>query len=163
MSNQVLSEQTSLELAAWVRLLRGYAGLTGDLSARLQEEQGLTINDYEVLLLLSHAEGDRMRRVDLAREVKLSPSGITRLLGGLERQGYVERAASEDDARVTFAVLTERGRTKLEEASGPHIEAIRSAMAQRFSEAELETLNQLLSRLPGAGGETDPRCCEAGA
>ena len=69
MSSQVLSPQVTPELSVWVRLLRGHAGLAGELSAHLQEEHGLTINDYEVLLLLSHAENDGLRRIDLAREV----------------------------------------------------------------------------------------------
>ena len=68
-----------------------HASATRGLSAELQDEHGLTINDYECLLLLSRAEGGQLRRVDLSRELLLTPSGITRLLEGLERQGYVER------------------------------------------------------------------------
>jgi len=162
MSSQVLSTQASQELAVWVRLLRGHAGLTGDLSAHLHEEHGLTINDYEVLLLLSHAEDDRLRRIDLAKEVKLTASGVTRLLAGLEQRGFVERALCTTDARVTYAVLTEAGRSKLEQASGPYVEAVRSALSERYSEEELRILSELLARLPGADSDADPRLCEAG-
>ncbi len=166
MSSQVLSPQASIEsasaeLAVWVRLLRGHRVLTGELSARLQEEHGLTINDYEVMVLLSYAEGRRMRRVDLADEVKLSPSGITRLLDGLQQQGYVERATCDSDARVAYAVLTDDGHTKLKECASSHVEAIRSELAERYTAEELETLGELLSRLPGAA-EVDPDACEGG-
>ena len=161
MSDQVLTEQASQEQIAWVRLLRGYAGLTGDLSASLHREHGLTINDYEVLLLLSHAEERRMRRIDLARAVKLSASGITRLLDGLQEQGYVERANCSDDARVTYAVLTNAGLEKLRAAAGSHTEAIREALSARYSSEELNTLAELLLRLPGAG-DGDPFACEPG-
>jgi DNA-binding MarR family transcriptional regulator len=152
MSSQLLSQQESTELTAWVHLLRGHRGLTGELNAGLLEEHGLTINDYEVLLLLSRAEEGRLRRVDLAESVRLTPSGITRLLAGLEKHGYVERAFCDTDARVTYAVLTDAGRTKLEDASGSHLEAIRAALAERYSPEELETLAELLSRLPGTSG-----------
>lgn len=162
MSTQVLSPQVSPALAVWVRLLRGHAGLTGDLSARLQEEHELTINDYEVLLLLSHAEDDRMRRIDLATEVKLTASGITRLLAGLEKRGFVERGPCESDARVVYAVLTEAGRSKLGDASGPYVESVRVALSERYSPEELRTLSELLGRLPGADSAIDPRLCEAG-
>jgi DNA-binding MarR family transcriptional regulator len=162
MSNQVLSPQASQELTVWVRLLRGYSTLTGELNGRLHEEHGLTINDYEVLLLLSHADERKMRRVDLADEVKLSPSGITRLLDGLQKQGYVERATCESDARVAYAVLTDDGHAKLKNSSGSHIEAIRAELAERYSAEELETLSELLSRLPGAGEDPDPEACAGG-
>ena len=65
-------------LDSWVFFLRAHAAITRELSAQLQREHGLTLNDYEVLLHLSHAEGGRMRRVDLAQQVLLTASGITR-------------------------------------------------------------------------------------
>jgi DNA-binding MarR family transcriptional regulator len=77
LSSQVLSEQA---LSAWVRLLKAHASLTRELNAQLVNDHALTINDYEVLLLLSKADGRRMRRVDLAGTILLTASGITRLL-----------------------------------------------------------------------------------
>jgi DNA-binding MarR family transcriptional regulator len=89
-----------------------------------------------------------MRRVDLAKSVLLTPSGITRLLEGLERCGYVERASCSSDARVTYALLTDNGYEKLRQASATHVEGIRSHFTGRFSPEELETLAALLARLP---------------
>ena len=80
MSRQVLSTQ-ALSLDAWVRLLRGSAAATRALSADLQGEHGLTINDYEALLALSRAEEGAMRRVDLAGGLLLTASGVTGVLG----------------------------------------------------------------------------------
>lgn len=116
----------------------------GDLSSA----HGLTLNDYEVLLHLAQAPDRMMRRVDLAKSVVLTPSGITRLLEGLERCGYVERASCESDARVTYALLTGEGYDKLRQASATHVEGIRSHFAGRFSPQELETLVELIARLP---------------
>ena len=115
----------------------------GDLSTA----HGLTINDYEVLLHLAQAPDRMMRRVDLAKSVLLTPSGITRLLEGLERCGYVERASCSSDARVTYALLTDEGYQKLREASATHVEGIRSHFAGLSAE-ELETLAAMLARLP---------------
>jgi DNA-binding MarR family transcriptional regulator len=110
-------------------------------------EHGLTLNDYEVLLRLSHADGRRLRRVDLAEQIVLTPSGITRLLDGLERAGLVERASCESDARVTYAQLTDDGEAKLREASRTHVAGIREHFAGRYSEEELAGLAHLLERL----------------
>lgn len=99
-----------------------------------------------------------MRRVDLARSVLLTPSGITRLLEGLERVGYVERAKCETDARVTYARLTDAGHAKLKEASVTHLEEIRSHFEERFSAEEMEILRELLSRLELETAEEGPDC-----
>ena len=118
------------------------------MNARLVADHGLTINDYEALLHLARAEERRMRRVDLAERLILTASGVTRLLDGLERAGYVERAACASDRRVTYAVLTEAGLDKLRTASKSHITDIRSYFESRFSSDELEQLVVLLDRLP---------------
>ena len=156
MSSQVLSNQPSLSaLDAWVRLLRGHAAATRELSARLVAEHGLTINDYECLLHLSRAEECALRRVDLAELLILTPSGVTRLLDGLERAGYVEKRSCDSDARVTYAALTAAGLQKLQEASGDHIAAVRELFEVRFSGPELEKLAELLGRLPEAAAAAD--------
>lgn len=157
MSNQLLTDQVTMEQTAWVRLIRSYSALTRGMSARLLERHGLHINDFEVLLLLSGAKDDAMRRVDLADEVQLTQSGITRLLDGLQKAGYVTRRSCDTDARVSYAALTKKGRAKLEEASETHLAAIRETFAERYSESELDQLADLLSRLPGGGGDT-PSC-----
>jgi DNA-binding MarR family transcriptional regulator len=129
-------------------LLRAHASSTRRFNAELVAEHGLTLNDYEVLLHLSRADGKRLRRVDLAQSVLLTPSGITRLLEGLERCGYVERASCASDARVTYAQLTDDGEAKLREAADTHVAGIREFCRGRFSKEELTALGGLLERLP---------------
>src|SRR5438034_3476458 len=138
MSAQVLSEQSSA-VRAFVALVRSHAAVTRRLSVELTNDHGLTINDYEVLLRLARAPDRRMRRVDLAGEVLLTPSGITRLLDGLERAGFVERGTCESDRRVVYAVLTEDGLAKLRQASKSHVAQIEELFAERFDEGELGT------------------------
>ena len=138
-------------MTAWVALLRGHSALVGELNAKMLAEHGLTISDYEVLLRLSNAPERSLRRVDLAESVLLTPSGITRLLEGLEGCGYVERGACATDKRVTYAVLTDRGHAKLTEARQSHLADVRSLFTSRFSDGELETLGELLGRLAGGG------------
>jgi DNA-binding MarR family transcriptional regulator len=120
------------------------------LSASLQAEHGLTINDYEALQVLARADGRRMRRVDLARRLLLTPSGVTRLLEGLESAGLVERAACDADLRVTYAQLTDAGAERLEAASCGHVGSVRALFEEHFSQEELEALAAALGRLPGA-------------
>jgi DNA-binding MarR family transcriptional regulator len=145
------------QLEAWVAFLRAHSAITRELSADLQREHGLTLNDYEVLLHLSHAEGNRLRRVDLAQRVLLTASGITRLLDGLERAGFVCKETCASDARVSYAKLTEEGREKLSVAGVTHLRGIDELFVTRYSDEERATLFELLSRLPSTGG-TDAPC-----
>jgi DNA-binding MarR family transcriptional regulator len=140
---------TPAELVPFVNFLRAHAAVVRELSSELVAAHGLTINDYEVLLHLSRAEGNRMRRVDLAQEVLLTPSGITRLLEGLERAGYVERVACKEDLRVSYAHLTPTGRAKLRAAGKTHVAGIRRLFLDHFGEDERAVLAELLGRLTG--------------
>jgi DNA-binding MarR family transcriptional regulator len=132
----------------WVQLLRGQSAAVKVINAQLVADHGLTINDYECMLLLARAEERRMRRVDLAEQLILTASGVTRLLDGLEKEGWVDRAACASDRRVTYAVLTDEGYEKLRDASKSHIADLRTFFEARYSSEELEQLAQLLGRLP---------------
>jgi len=158
MTSQVLTEQLSrASIDAFIRLVQGHAAATRALSADLVREHGLTINDYEALLRLSRADDHRLKRVELAESLLLTPSGVTRLLDGLERAGYVEKGSCATDARITYAVLTDAGRAKLGEASSSHVAQVRAFFEQRFDADELATLAELLKRLPPSPAD-EPDC-----
>jgi DNA-binding MarR family transcriptional regulator len=149
MSSQVLRSQVPPAVQAWTRLLRATASARRCLSARLEGDHALTVSAFEALSQLAQAEEGSMRRIDLAESLQLTPSGVTRLLDGLERAGLVEKASCPSDARVTYAVLTDAGRAKLEQASCSHVRAIEALFDDRYSAEELAALAELLGRLPG--------------
>jgi len=145
-------------LAAWVSFLRSHAAITRELSMQLQRAHDLTLNDYEVLLHLSRADGGMLRRVDLAERVLLTASGITRLLEGLEASGYVCKQTCPSDARVSYAKLTDAGAAKLREAGVTHLRGIDELFTGRYSGSELATLAELLARLPVTGSDCKSGC-----
>jgi DNA-binding MarR family transcriptional regulator len=126
LSSQV-SDLRGIELEAWINFLRAHAAVTRQFNAELLAMHGLTINDYDVLAQLSRAPEQALKRVELAERVLLTPSGITRLLKGLETAGYVSNRPCAEDARVT---------------------SVRALFSERFEKDELETLASLLERLP---------------
>jgi DNA-binding MarR family transcriptional regulator len=144
----VSAKESGLPDTAWVRFLRAHAALTRELSSRLEALHELTLSDFDVLVQLYYADGRRMRRIDIARSVLLTASGITRLLDGLEAGGLVAKERCESDARVTYAVLTEAGVKKIEEARDSHLADIEELFGSRFSAEEREHLTELLGRLP---------------
>ena len=139
------------QLEAWVSFLRAHAAITRELSAQLQREHGLTLNDYEVLLHLSHADGRRMRMCEVAESVLLSRSGLTRLVDRLERDGLVERASCADDARGAYAQLTDAGLVKLREAQSTHLDGVRQHFLTQFTQDELDLLGDAFERVTDVG------------
>ena len=149
---------TSAAIDAFVRLVRAHAAVTRQLSAQLSGDHGLNLSAYEALLRLSRAPDSRLRRVDLAGELLLTAGGVTRLLDGLERAGYVAREQCASDRRVSYAVLTEAGHDKLRDASKSHTRQIRELLGASYDEGDLVQLVALLDRLPGVDPTSD--ACE---
>lgn len=143
---QQLSTKASPATIALSRLFGANAALTRELNASLVAQHGLTLSDYGALLLLSRAGEEGMRRIDLANELQLSPSGITRLLDRLMEQGLVGRGECKEDARVSYAVLTDAGLTKLKECAPGHIADIEERLGAVLDEEEMDTLAELLGR-----------------
>jgi DNA-binding MarR family transcriptional regulator len=144
LSAQLVAEPN---LEAWISFLRAHSSLTRELSGRLEAAHGLTLNDYDCMVQLAYAPERSLRRVDLARSVLLSPSGITRLLDGLEREGWVEKRSCESDARVTYAHMTDAGLAKFKAARKTHLADIEETFGSRFTADELAAVSSLLGRL----------------
>ena len=77
---------------------------------------GIGLTEYLVLHQLFIAPGQTMRRVDLAEQVGLTPSGITRLLNPMEKIGLIEKEDNPRDARVSMVALSIAGKRIYQEA-----------------------------------------------
>jgi DNA-binding MarR family transcriptional regulator len=146
-------------LDAWRGYLQSHASILRVLDAELAAEHGMTTRDYEVLLYLAQAPERRLPMSAIAERTMLTRSGITRLVDGLVACGLIERVSCPNDARVSYAQLTDPGYEKLRNAGCSHVASVRRLFLEHFSAEEIEQLASLLSRLPGAspGGECSVR------
>lgn len=144
-------------LDAWRSYLQSHASILRELDAELAAEHGMTARDYEVLLYLAQAPDRKLPMSALAERTMLTRSGITRLIDGLVTAGLIERVSCAEDARISYASLTDDGHEKLRQAGGTHVASIRRLFLAHFSHAEVEQLAALLGRLPGAGA-SDVQC-----
>src|ERR1700712_2583687 len=112
-------------LEAWRSYLQSQASIVRVLDAELVAEHGMTSRDYEVLLYLAQSEGGHLPMSALAERTMLTRSGITRLVDGLVQAGWIQRVACPNDARVSYAQLTDVGHDKLREAGCSHVRSIR--------------------------------------
>jgi DNA-binding MarR family transcriptional regulator len=140
-------ERSEAGQRAWRGLLRAHACLAKRLDAALDQAHGLPLSSYEVLDRLEDASSGRMRMCDLAEQAQLSRSGLTRLVDRLEREHLLERCSCEQDARGSFACLTDAGRERLQEARVTHMGVVREQFFARFSEVELSVLADMCQRI----------------
>lgn len=150
---------TGAHLDAWQRMLRANCIAMRTLDAELQSEHGITISDYDVLVSLRSAEDGHLRMSELSKRTMLTRSGMTRLVQGLERDGFVERLNCPSDARVSWIKLSDDGRERLEAARRTHHAGIRRLFADHLEDAEAEQLAELLGRIPGVADGSDTACC----
>lgn len=165
METTVDSKLAGAALEAWRSYLQSHASIVRVLDAELAAAHNLTTRDYEVLLYLSQADGGHLPMSALAESTMLTRSGITRLVDGLVEAGLIERVACPNDARVSYAQLTEAGYEKLRHAGCTHVASIRRLFLERFTPQEIEQLAALLGRLPGAqpGRACTPGVADPGA
>jgi DNA-binding MarR family transcriptional regulator len=135
------------EMRAWRALISTTTGLLATLDNELQASHGLTLGDYEVLVVLSEVPEHSLRMSDLAARLHLSPSGITRRIDGLVRSGLVRRQTCPTDRRGSNAVLTDRGVKTLERAAPTHLRGVREYFIDRLSERQLANLAAALSTI----------------
>jgi DNA-binding MarR family transcriptional regulator len=154
------------EMTAWHALIRAHNRVVRRLEAELEAAHGLSLPAYEVLAHLSEAPGERLRMSELALHAVLTPSGLTRLVDKLGREGLVRRDKCSADARVVYAALTPLGRERLETAYPTHLRGVREHLIDLLTPAQQEALSDALGELSGicraARAEAAAECDEAG-
>jgi DNA-binding MarR family transcriptional regulator len=113
------------EEAIWRALMRIAKIIPRHIDSDLIRGTGLSAGEYTAIMFLSEASNRELRMADLARVTGFSASRMTRLVDGLQTQGFVEKTASSSDARGNIARLTPPGMAKLKSAWPIHIASVR--------------------------------------
>jgi DNA-binding MarR family transcriptional regulator len=141
---------TAQQLSFFLDLNRAHAIVARRFDAVLGGLHGIGLNDLHLLSTLDQAPGRRMRRVDLARELGVTPSGVTWMLRPLTKRRLVTSEASEVDARVAFAVLTDGGHRLVADALPSGRELAAEILAERSADKrEVAGAAALVARLAG--------------
>jgi DNA-binding MarR family transcriptional regulator len=114
------------------------------VDAPLGNHHGVSLSDLALLLELRGAPGEKLRRVDLASRLGITPSGVARQLAPLERIGLVGRESNPRDARLALVILTESGQRVADEARATAEEASEGALSAIWPDADREQLAKLL-------------------
>lgn len=134
----------SLSYEAHVMMLRAYLALTA--ASELRTEQGFSRSRYNVLRILYRAEGRRLQMSEIGAGLNVNPANVTKLVDGLERDGWVRRVADLEDKRCIWAELTPRGAEAFE-AALPTVIRHTERIWRSFSDREKRVLVHLLAKL----------------
>jgi DNA-binding MarR family transcriptional regulator len=132
--------------ALWAAFLRAHALATQKLDTDLKERTGLALSEYEILLHLAWAGGER-RMAQLAHDVVLTGGGVTRIVMRLQKLGYLTRRSCPKDGRGIFAVLTEKGWAKQRAAHKVHGDCVRRVFLCKTEKNEIGALSSFFGRI----------------
>jgi DNA-binding MarR family transcriptional regulator len=136
--------------SVWALFLTAHAVLVDGVERRLAHAGLPTLAWYDVLWGLERAPGQRLRMSELADEVVLSRSNLTRLVDRLEDAGLVERKRSEEDRRGAYAVLTESGKAVRRSMWPVYAQGIKDLFESQLGEQEAAVMGAILRRLLAA-------------
>jgi DNA-binding MarR family transcriptional regulator len=145
-----MTEPSPQHLEAWRLFLTAHHEVIDVLSRELEEETGLPLTWYEVLLYLQQAPERRLRMHELADSLLLSRSAMTRFVDRIEEAGYVERRRCVTDRRGYFVALTEEGERIFRRAAPVHVRGIEEHFARHISAEEAESMRRALGRVVDA-------------
>ena len=143
--------------ATWRALITAFSQVEGILAREMEEETGMAMERYGILLMLAQAEDGSMRPSDLADALPITRSGTTRLVDRLERDGLVERRSCETDRRGNLVQLTPEGASSFRQAGRVHLRGIDEHVGSNLTADELKELRRILLKLSSNVGRThDP-------
>ncbi|WP_330233919.1 MarR family transcriptional regulator [Nocardia sp. NBC_00508] len=104
----------------WRALLDRHAAVSCALEKALQGGHRIGLSEFETLDRLVDANCGDYRMSDLAGDIYLSQSALSRAVARLERDGLVRRTMCAEDRRAVFVCLTDKGREVYEQALPTH-------------------------------------------
>ncbi|MDN5816785.1 MAG: MarR family winged helix-turn-helix transcriptional regulator [Yaniella sp.] len=123
------------------------ARLLDNLEKRLKQQMGLTLSEYNMLLLLSEAPEGRMRMGQLADAIVFSPSRLTYQVKVLSERGLVKRVKCPEDGRAWEAELTTEGRTMFRRASVIHAKGVKNLFTNAVTDEQLTMIHRIFAQV----------------
>lgn len=146
-SGNGIEESDNRRSLAWRVFFEASTRLQGVLETQLKAGADMSLSDYNILLMLYETENKRMRMGELAERLGFIPSRLTYLVGGLIKQGWVDKQPSGKDRRGYVAVLTKEGIEATEQASRIHQATVRELLLDDLTDAHIDQIVDAFSHL----------------
>lgn len=138
---------TDDEQRAWRGLLQMNSRLNARLNRELQQTSGLSLADYDVLVLLSEAPAGRLRMFEIAADLGWEQSRLSHHLARMQRRGLVAREECTTDRRGAFVLLSPAGRDAIEKAAPAHVDTVRRVVFDGLSKDQVAMLESFVTRV----------------
>lgn len=142
---------------SWRAYRDGTARLLDALARELEDDAGLSLGEYEVLVRLSEAPCRTLRMSELAGELAHSRSRLTHTIRRMEASGLVARTPCREDARGVNCTMTDAGWERLVDAAPGHVEAVREHLVDVLTTEQLSALGDAMTVVGDALRERDAR------
>jgi len=139
---------------AWRAYMLGTTQLMAQLDRDLSAAHDLSLPEYEILVRLSEAPERRMRMAELADSLNHSRSRITHTAARLEGAGLLTRESCGTDRRGVFAILTDVGMQRLEDAAPTHVEGVRAYLIDAVAPEDLEAVGRVFTAVADVLGDS---------
>ncbi|MGJ4093485.1 MarR family winged helix-turn-helix transcriptional regulator [Corynebacterium jeikeium] len=137
----------SREQQVWRAWLNTHIQINAELAQQLSADTSLSLSDYEVLVHLSESPDNQQRIVALANTMQWSRSRLSHQITRMAKRGLVRRETCDADGRGAFVVLEPAGLEAITNAAPGHVKKVRELIFDHLSDAEVEKLLALLSKL----------------
>lgn len=138
-----LSQDQQRVWRLWIALR---AQLPATLNRQLQEESGLSLQDFDVLVRLTDTPDGRCRSGELALALQWERSRVSHHIKRMEARGLVEREECEEDKRGAYVHITPQGRTAIAAAAPQHVGLVHHLMFDDIAADELSAVESYLDR-----------------
>lgn len=148
---------TSEQQQDWRAFRDGVALLLEVLGRELDEQCGLSLHEYEVMVRLSEAPGRALRMSELASGIGHSRSRLTHTIARMERAGLVQRRSCRSDLRGVECALTDAGFQRLAGAAPSHVTSVRAHLVDVLTDEQLAALGSAMGVVERQLRETSVR------
>ena len=135
------------EERVWRRWLTLNARLSATLQRELQDDAGLSMPDFEVLVHLTDSPAGRVRVTDLARLLQWERSRVFHHVTRMESRRLVQRVECAEDGRGAFVVITPQGRAAIEQAAPGHVDTVRRLVFDALSPEEVDAFATIIEKV----------------
>ena len=134
-------------IRVWARLMKAQRLTLASVERELKVAGLPPLVWYDVLLEVERAGHEGLRPFELERAMLLAQYNLSRLVDRIERAGFVERRACEDDGRGQLVAITERGKAIRRKMWPIYSQAVEATVGKHLSVKQTETLDVLLKLL----------------
>jgi MarR family transcriptional regulator, 2-MHQ and catechol-resistance regulon repressor len=132
-------------------LVRSHRRLTYLLGRELEQDVGIPLVWFDVLIHVGGAADGRLTMSKLSTQVALTTGGVTRLVDRMVDAGLVSRQNCPSDRRSVHVILTPQGHAMLGRAIGAHIDGIERHLMAPLSDRDRAALTVALTKLTPSG------------